>query len=313
MWAVGEYFDEQSITRPLAEHWDGSAWTMVAVSPDDGVSLFDVSADASDDAWAIGETGGEEPILIEHWDGASWTASPSDPTGSGGNLIAVVALSPDDVWAAGHYSTDGLHLTALVEHWDGGSWSIVSAPSPPYRQTSFSALSVVSKDDIWAVGNSFTFGSSSRTLVEHWDGATWSIVPSPSHGTFDTLTAIGATSATNAWAFGYYMDGGVDLLDGIRWDGSAWSDASLPPSSGRIVSAAVPAGTSVIGAGRGGSPMTPLVLRVGDAGAKTIPAVGIGGQSWAQGVAVIARGPIVLAGSMVFEHMTSPLVEVSCR
>jgi hypothetical protein len=52
VWAVGELAPS---FLPVMRHFDGSAWTDVAVPrPKQGSALFGVSADASDDGWAVG-------------------------------------------------------------------------------------------------------------------------------------------------------------------------------------------------------------------------------------------------------------------
>jgi hypothetical protein len=314
MWAVGEYFDDDSVARPLAEHWDGETWTVEPVP--DGDLLFDVAAVASDDVWAVGQSSSnDEPVLIEHWDGAYWTPSSSPHTGPGASLEAVEAISAEDVWAAGHYSPDGVKTTPLLEHWDGVSWSIAPAPTPVGRQGSFGAVSAISASDVWAVGNAFNRGSNrSETLAEHWDGTAWSIVPTPSHTSGDVLTAIAAPSSAAAWAFGCYLDGLVYRLDAIRWDGSAWAAADVPPAPERFIRSATARGASVIGVGVSEEPsLRPLAVRTKGALVTVIPTLQSGEQSWAQDVVAIPGGSIVLAGSLVYDHITAPLVETSCR
>lgn len=47
-------------------------------------------------------------------------------------------------------------------------------------------------------------GTASQTLVEHWNGKTWKVQPSPNPGKGTLLFGVAATSSTNAWAVGYY-------------------------------------------------------------------------------------------------------------
>ena len=67
------------------------------------------------------------------------------------SLIAVTAVSSNDVWAVG--SADTSNRGALIEHWDAQQWSIV--PGPPHTpggSYDLSAVSAVSLSDVWAVG-----------------------------------------------------------------------------------------------------------------------------------------------------------------
>jgi hypothetical protein len=54
---------------------------------------------------------------------------------------------------------------------------------------------------MWAVG-----GTGSGTLILHWDGAHWTRLPSPNIGASDGLNAVAASSASNIWAVGQFID-----------------------------------------------------------------------------------------------------------
>src|SRR5207247_2313765 len=68
-------------------------------------------------------------------------------------------------------------------HWDGSAWSIVATPNAPMDWSRLYGVAATSSNDVWAVGASQDVASvPGRTLIEHWDGSAWSIVPSPSPG-----------------------------------------------------------------------------------------------------------------------------------
>jgi hypothetical protein len=65
-------------------------------------------------------------------------------------------------------------------------------------------VAAASASNAWAVGVRWTAGEVARTLIEHWNGSSWTIVASPNIGTVqDQLVAVAATSSTNAWAVGF--------------------------------------------------------------------------------------------------------------
>src|SRR5258708_37545843 len=72
-WAVGSYFPQGRGLQTLIEHWNGSAWTVVA-SPDPGTqnALYGVQAASPTDIWAVGYyTNGQTDTtktLALHWD-----------------------------------------------------------------------------------------------------------------------------------------------------------------------------------------------------------------------------------------------------
>jgi hypothetical protein len=57
---------------------------------------------------------------------------------------------------------------------------------------------------VWAVGSYVTKSPGvQQTLIEHYDGRSWSIVASPNAGTFDNaLSAIAGVSSTRLFAVG---------------------------------------------------------------------------------------------------------------
>ena len=55
----------------------------------------------------------------------------------------------------------------------------------------------------WAVGSTVT-DSASQPLIEHWDGTSWTIIPSAGERPgLNALTAVAARTATDIWAVGY--------------------------------------------------------------------------------------------------------------
>src|SRR2546430_16484945 len=82
----------------------------------------------------------------------------------------------------------------------GADWQIVASPNSGNQPNSLNAVAAVTENDVWAVGaSSSSDSSSSRTLIEHWNGTGWSVVRSPNPGaTFNVLTAVAGGSAHNA-------------------------------------------------------------------------------------------------------------------
>src|SRR5947209_5075930 len=109
------------------------------------------------------------------------------------------------MWAVGFYANNGAAQT-LVEHWDGNTWSVVPSPNAGTNLNKLQGISALTANDVWAVG--FYFYSNAgieQTLVEHWDGTAWSVVPSPNVGTnLNRLYGVAAVSSNDIWAGGYF-------------------------------------------------------------------------------------------------------------
>jgi hypothetical protein len=224
--SVGPFFTD---SRTLVQHWDGTRWSNVR-SPNLGTrgnALNAISVVSANDIWAVGlgdspSTNSGQPIIV-HWDGTAWTLVSSVPTGSGfAELRAIDAVSANDIWAVGYRGK-----RTLIEHWDGSTWSLVASPA---LQTSYLlGVTAVATDDVWAVGS-----SAGKSLVEHWDGSAWTRVPSPNAGKPVTqLSAVAQFGSSDIWAVGLTVD---ELQVSLRtvtehWDGTSWSLVASPNPS----------------------------------------------------------------------------------
>lgn len=103
-------------------------------------------------------------------------------------------------------------------------WRVVPSPNSGTKNNSLRGLVTIGANDIWAVGMASGANDSSHTLIEHWDGETWSIVPSPSANTGSSiLLDISAIDASDIWAVGYVYENFEFRALLEHWDGSAWS------------------------------------------------------------------------------------------
>src|SRR5205807_2248294 len=105
-------------------------------SPNPGATtnlLYGVSARASNDVWAVGNTdaaGGGSMTLAEHWDGSAWTVVPTPPSATGRDFFygAVVVATPGGaLWAVGTRGcTSGCTQNALIAR-----YAPLCVPPPP--------------------------------------------------------------------------------------------------------------------------------------------------------------------------------------
>ena len=211
VWAVGDR-SEQGFENALIEHWDGTAWSIVPDSSISGVAastslLMSVSADGSNDVWAVGA----ETLL--HFNGTTWSEVPSPLM----QANSVTALSPTNAWAVGSknvYVRFGQNFRQVpesaIEHWDGTSWSLVSSPNAGLN-SSLNGIAAISANDIVAVGTLTTSTGGTGTLIEQWNGTSWTIVSSPDPGTADnSLWGVTALSDGTVVAVGSQTNQGTD-------------------------------------------------------------------------------------------------------
>ena len=99
--------------------------------------------------------------------------------------------------AVGNYS-NGTTYQTLILLWNGSSWARVS--SPDTSTTQFNELKGVtcpSASQCWAAGD-YSNGTTYQTLIEQWNGSSWSIVSSPdaSSAQSDYLLGVACSSAS---------------------------------------------------------------------------------------------------------------------
>ena len=255
-WAVGFTLPSgYRVRQPLYEHWNGSAWSVVS-GP--GLGLNGVADLSPANAWAVGIRG-----TVEHWDGTAWSnvtvPSPNPSYPAGANLNAITAVSASDIWAVGSFYNASFTISAFALHYNGTAWSVTVLPQPAVTGPSSPILhgvTAVASNNIWAVGeNEEVPGLGITTLIEHWNGSAWSIVPSPTPGAYPTLNAVAARSASDVYAVGLNepsTGGGVQQGLILRWNGSTWS-ADTNPAAGTFSplygAATLPGATSEWAAG----------------------------------------------------------------
>ncbi|MBV9008400.1 MAG: dockerin type I repeat-containing protein, partial [Verrucomicrobia bacterium] len=201
--------------------------------------LYGITCRASTDCWAVG-TAYNQPapfiaagtIVVEHYDGSSWSlVSTPTTTAAGGVLYNVACVSGNDCWAAGSTFT-GLVYQTLIEHYDGTAWSITSSPNSSNEENFLYGITCTGVSDCWAVGYDYTQDAQLyRTLIEHYDGSSWSIVTSPNGSSQSNyFQAVTCAGAGDCWAVGYYTDDADANIFTLTeyYDGTSWQVVNTP-------------------------------------------------------------------------------------
>ena len=147
--------------------------------------------------------------LIEHWNGTSWSIVASPNPGAGNSLSAIAAVSAKNIWAVGYYNTSNSTVSqTLIEHWNGTRWNIVASPNLGSSYNFLSGVAAVSASNIWAVGSYTTSSTVSQTLIEQWNGTSWSIVASPNLGSNQNFLfgVVAVPGSSKSWVVGYYSN-----------------------------------------------------------------------------------------------------------
>ncbi len=236
--AVGDYFNGTNY-QTLIEQWKGSSWSVVSsynTSTTEDNFLYGVSCKSTSFCFAAGEysNGTHNQTLIERWNGSSWSlvTSPNTSSTQDNGLNTVSCTSTSFCFATGGYN-NGTSLQTLTERWNGSSWSLVSSPNTSSIEINFlNGVSCVSKGFCMAAGN-YSNGSNDQTLIERWNGSTWSIVSSPNTSTTQNNDLNGVSCISTSFCMATYRagNGSNDQTLIERWNGTSWSIVSSPDTS----------------------------------------------------------------------------------
>lgn len=230
--AVGDYTDAASHdTLPMAEKWNGTAWSLVTVPAPSGstsAELESVSCMAPANCIAVGAS--MDSTLTERWNGSSWGIVPSpSPDPGGPNVLSGVACPTADLcWAVGYDFPTSLSGT-LTEKWNGTKWAVVHTPTSSAGQLIGDSCSGIT--DCMSVG----VGNNLFTIAQVWNGTTWAKTTpkNPSGAAIAGLNGVYCPIAGTACeSVGTFRNssGSHALAEG--WNGTAWALQTTPAISG---------------------------------------------------------------------------------
>jgi hypothetical protein len=209
------------------------------------VRLVQVAALSDEDVWAVGSKiqtlnvpnfGGSpehELALLLHWDGGNWNQV-SIPDVQGLRRLSFTtaeAIGEDNVLVGGQYEdAGGAHALFLL--WDDGKWLRLSLPHVNNTSNVVRALAGTSKDDLWAIGSFVLSAGATPQQLIHWDGNQWTTVDTGIVATKPreeiTLHDAAILSKDDMWFVGYRQTTQGYFTMSIHWDGSNWTEVSLP-------------------------------------------------------------------------------------
>jgi hypothetical protein len=176
---------------------------------------------------------------VQQWNGTAWKIVKS-PNASGPDVVSnflagVSCPTTKFCMAAGNYTqTNGLPDQTLIEKWNGTAWSIISSPDVSGISNDLTSVSCVSASFCVAAGYTFNSSFVEQTLVEKWNGSSWSIVSSPdtSPSEDNFLWGVSCPATSFCMADGYYDDPSGNQLTLVeKWSGGAWTISTSPNPS----------------------------------------------------------------------------------
>jgi hypothetical protein len=150
---------------------------------------------------------------------------------------------------AHHHHHLRLHHAAVVRRVHSGHHGATADASSGFQvvaqfsNVSFGATAAIADHDIWAVGVSNPDTSTSAPVAVHFNGTSWSVVPTPTVMQPAGFGGVAAVASNDVWAVGSQTVPGSKKKDSPKeepliehWDGTSWSVVSSPnlPQGGSL-------------------------------------------------------------------------------
>ena len=152
---------------------------------------------------------------LEAWD---WV--PASSPGTNVRLLDVVKVD-GKVWAVGNAAPD-----PLTVRWNGTSFARVAIRGLASRNDVLEGIDGTTANDLWAVGHADRLDFvGSLSLAYHWNGTSWTRIPTPNAGDSESandLLAVAAVSSSDVWAVGRFTDVSTSRAVTLHWNGVAW-------------------------------------------------------------------------------------------
>lgn len=214
----------------LSIAWPGTA-ASPAPTPASSVpaELMSVSCPSAASCMAVGVSGQTTSQgLAEQWNGTRWSVLPTPPTGvTNAYLYGVSCSSPKACTAVGFTSTGipAQNSSPLAERWNGTRWSIQTVPMPSGTNVTSDLYSVSCPSAAMcaAVGIYTVNDAGTGSLLELWNGSSWSLQAPPPYPSPELLS-VSCVSPNECVADGQF--GGQSAA--IRWNGSTWTSMHPP-------------------------------------------------------------------------------------
>ena len=218
--AVGGYIKKNN-ELPLAESWNGSAWSILnAPNPhaENGSDFAAIDCVKTNKCEVTGDydyADVAQSVFAYSYRGTTWTAqtqkNPSGQEINSDNGLSCTAA--DACMSVGSWTKIG--LLALSESWNGTSWSRQGVAAPSGSKTDeLNGVSCTSPDSCSAVGDwaDNRNDNPSSTLAEEWNGKAWAVTPTNNPaGTSSSLASVSCIAAADCIAVGSSYDTSTEV------------------------------------------------------------------------------------------------------
>lgn len=231
LFAGGSFSTAGGMPASYVARWDGGSWSNLASGA--GLNNYvNALARSGNDLYVGGQftfTGTAAANRVVKWSGSDWSSlgqGISAPAGYpyDGGQVSVIAVSGNEVYVGGNFTTAGTNAAASIAKWSSNHWvGVGQGVDNVVRAIGFSGSNVYAAGDFTTATNS-DGGTIAACHVARWDGGSWSPVGLGVDGEVDAV----AVSGTNVYVGGWFInasnsDGTTVLANRVAmWDGVRW-------------------------------------------------------------------------------------------
>ncbi|MER7668217.1 hypothetical protein ABTY61_07090 [Kitasatospora sp. NPDC096128] len=224
--------------EPLAERWDGRAWTPQDVpvpTGSRGSHLDGLACPAPTACTAVGATldpdptGNAEHAYATTWDGNRWTTQQVDePAGATSTLLTALSCPSTTGCTAIGFTVTGPNLAALTETSNGTGWHQLTPATTNGPTAALTDISCAAPASCLGVGSTAT-DRHTRTAAELLNTAARTAdTPLDAPGTQTSyFTAVSCSRPADCTAVGTALPS-TTIAMAQHWDGHHWTQQPLP-------------------------------------------------------------------------------------
>jgi len=238
--AVGDQNDNTGLPAGvLLEKWNGTGWAVQPALPEPAgaaaIGMEAVSCVSPSDCTAVGDAAlnnfTQQTTLAEHWDGHGWSIEPMPALGASNEpILTSVSCSGTACMAAGVIFTSAGEAP-LAEEFNGTMWSVTTLGTPAGSAgIAVRGVACTAAANCYAAGASGTSPGNSVTLIEHWNGTSWAVVPTPhlAGNNTNTLNGISCPSTQSCMAVGGASTSTTQSTLAMRLSAGHWTITPTP-------------------------------------------------------------------------------------
>ncbi len=235
IFAGGEFNEAGGIPANAIAAWDGSSWSSLGTSFNNGVNGVVNAIDATFTGnlsvyvggFFSGTAGPTAANNIAIWDGSNWSAMGNPPVNGMDDTVNTISALGNIAFAGGRFDIAGDVIASRIAFWNSAEWEPLGSGMGNGLNDRVNDIAIAPNGNVYAVGSFEEAGGVLVNYVGEWDGTSWSGLGS---SIFSVGVNGGIIQAVEVDQNNHvYVGGNLSTAGGVgaqriaKWDGTSWS------------------------------------------------------------------------------------------